>query len=242
MIQLLGLLAILLTILAALWGPVVPWLKERKKSAKLKLKHTTPRVVCFSGQLANGKDMSADYLIAKLNALGSQWHRCAFGDAVKEVFMRAFGKSRAWVEEWKRKDIAPPGFSRTVRQSLQFIGDGFRKIQPKIWVNKLYDGNRQDNIVISDGRYNSEWDSVYERDGVSILVWRPGHENEIQHDSESQIMPHLEKLRESQQKTGVVAIEDVPFDFLLINDGTPEQLYYKIDTILIPYLQVRLNL
>jgi len=206
-------------------------------------KQADQRVVCFSGQLGNGKDMAADYLAKRLNTLqGCVWQRCAFGDSVKHVFMEVWNKSREWLEEWKRKDSPPPGFNRPVRQALQFIGDGFRQIQPLIWINKLYEINIQGGLVISDGRYNTEIISVHEKNGVCVLVWRPGFENDIDHNSESQIVPHLTKLKASQSKSGPVTADGVPFDFFLVNDGTLEELYEQIDTLLVPFIRERFGI
>ncbi len=235
MIQLLLILALVATILAALFGPIIPhFSKYWKRSA-------TQKVICFSGQKNNGKDSAADYLAERLNGLRvGKWHRTAFGDGVKMVFMRVWGKSRAWVEEWKRKDITPPGFNQTVRQALMFIGDGFRQIQPTIWIDTLYREHSSDNLVISDGRYDSELDSVKERDGMTILVWRPGHENDIKHASEAQLVPHLEKLK--KYKSGPVNDPDIPFDWFLINDGSVSALRHKVDSQLIPHIQNRFEL
>lgn len=214
------------------------------------------KIVCFSGQLASGKDTIADYLATRLNEIlaadcgpvgccvslkeqerydNDRWRRCAFGDAVKETYMRAFGVDREFVETWKRNDDPPPGYEKTVRKSLMFIGDGFRQIQPMIWINKLYEDNSSGGLVISDGRYDSEMSSVKLRQGVTILVIRPGCENRISHNSESQLVPHIEKLK-AWGKEGFVEGVDVPFDWFIINDGSIEQLFEKIDEQLLPYL------
>ena len=218
----------------------------------LLLKHSYPyhlrweqqnrqKVICFSGQKNNGKDSAADYLAKRLNGMRcGHWHRVAFGDGVKNVFMRVWGGSRAWLEEWKRKDNPPPGFDQTVRQALMFIGDGFRQIQPMIWIDKLYRDNSSGNLVISDGRYDTELASAKERGGMNILVWRPGHENDIKHNSESQLVPHLEKLK--KYKSGPVNDPDIPFDWFLINDGSMSSLCHKIDSQLIPHIKKRFEL
>ncbi len=235
MYQLIALVGLFLFILAAIYGPIYPAFLRWKQQ-------TQQKVICFSGQKNNGKDSAADYLAKRLNGLwsGGIWHRVAFGDGVKRVFMRVWGVSRAWLEEWKRKDNPPPGFEQTVRQALMFIGDGFRQIQPTIWIDKLYKDNSSGNLVISDGRYDTELVSAKERDGMTILVWRPGHENDIKHNSESQLVPHLEKLK--KYKSGPVNDPDIPFDWFLINDGSMSSLCHKIDSQLIPHIKKRFEL
>ena len=237
MIQLLIILGVVLGIIAALVGPIYPWLQSRADSEQ---NLGRQKIICFSGQKFNGKDTAADYLAQRLEEItGEQWDRVAFADEVKEVFMEAYDKDRAWVEKWKRKSTPPPGFKKTVREALMFIGDGFRQIQPMVWIDLLYRNNPSHNLIISDGRYDSEVTSVHDRDGVAILVWRPGHENDINHDSEKQIVPHLKTLKE-QGLQGAIEEPGVPFDWLLVNDSSAIAMHNKIDTELIPYLKTRL--
>ena len=77
--------------------------------------------VGVGGQMQNGKDTIADYLHDVFS-----WERNAFAAGVKKVFCDTFGVDEAFIEKWKVIPEPPTGFLKTVRQSLQFIGDGFR--------------------------------------------------------------------------------------------------------------------
>ena len=207
------------------------------------------KAVLCSGQLANGKDMVSDRLAEKLNEKGKKWHRIAFASAVKSVFEDAFGVDRQFIEDWKRNPEPPPGFLKPVRQSLQFIGDGFRTIKEQIWIEiALRDESRK--VIISDGRYFNEAKAVKAKGGINVLVYRPGYINNDPNLSEAQLKPLLEFCAEENledgplkfQWLGVLFEGEVPrdiehYDFLIINDGTLEDLYNKVDNLLIPYIK-----
>jgi len=108
-------------------------------------------VIGVAAQLQNGKDTLSDYLAYKLNEIypkfycdkeinppevvaknelkakinSPYWQRASFASNVKKVFCDTFDKDLDFVEKWKTNPEPPPGFSKNIRQSLQFIGDGF---------------------------------------------------------------------------------------------------------------------
>jgi len=196
-------------------------------------------LVGVSGQLRNGKDEIADYLSLRLEG-----YRFAFATAVKEVFCQAFGVDMDFVEEWKVKDSPPPGFDATVRTALQMIGDGFRKVKSTIWVDRCFeDFDFLDSpVIISDSRYVNELKKVRESGGINVLVYRPGFLNDDPNGSEAQIKPFVQYFLESGGFEGVVHeghLSNAPdlIDVFIRNDGSLEDLYVKVDKILIPYLE-----
>lgn len=202
------------------------------------------KIIGVFAQLAGGKDTVANHLVETLNGGvdPQKWFRLGFADAVKHVYMESFGVTWDWIEEWKRKPEIPPGFDLTVRQGLQHIGDGFRKIQADVWIRKAM----RDHAIISDGRYLNEAKMIKEQGGFNILLWRPGFENNDPNPSESQIRPYID-FAATNYKEG--PLSDLPFvggvtpeclhyfDYFLINNGTKEDLYGKIDNGVLHYLQ-----
>ena len=203
------------------------------------------KIIGIFAQLAGGKDTVANHLAKTLNmsnkSFTNMWFRLGFADAVKHVFMDSFGVTWDWIEEWKRKDEVPPGFDLTVRKGLQHIGDGFRKIQSDVWIRKAM----QDYAIISDGRYLNEAKMIKEVGGFNILLWRPGFENNDPNPSESQIRPYVDFAAMHYSEgplSDLPAITLTPpdfkyFDYFLINNGTKEDLYGKIENELMHYLQ-----
>lgn len=209
------------------------------------------QVIGVAAQLANGKDVLCDYLVQKLNEKNSGWQRGAFANAVKETFEDAFGVSRQFIEDWKRNPEPPPGFKKNIRQSLQFIGDGFRQIKDGIWIEIALRDERK-KLIISDSRYINEAKAVKEKGGVMVVLYRPGFLNDDPNPSESQIKPVVEwcannlkegpilydELKRVEPTTLVAVPETIQFyDYFLINEGSLQDLYDKVDRLLVPYIE-----
>jgi len=207
------------------------------------------KVIGLAGQMRNGKDVISDYVGEKLD-----WNRGAFAQSVKHVFMDTFDVSWEFIEEWKVKDEVPPGFNMPVRQGLQFIGDGFRKIQSTIWLDILF-RKLKGSTVISDIRYINELEKVIDEDGITVLVYRPGFLNDDPNGSEAQIKPVVEWFRERNLEGDVIrqvlqrpeCCTDIPneclkVDLFIINDGSLEELYEKCDNIILPFVREKYGL
>lgn len=183
------------------------------------------KIIGVAGQFRNGKDVISDYLAEKL-----KFKRAAFASNVKKIFCDTFDVDLEFVEKWKTISSPPPGFDMPVRQALQFIGDGFRKIKNNIWVDLVfrYDPNE---IVISDVRYVNELMEIKKNKGINILVHRPGHLNSDPNPSESQIKVFVEYFL-SKRVEGKISETDENFgliDYFIINDKDISNLYKKLD-------------
>lgn len=194
--------------------------------------------LCVAGQMRSGKNEVGDHICASLGFKGA-----SFATPVKDIFCRAFGKDLDFVETWKVKKEPPPGFQKPVRQSLQFIGDGFRSIHSEVWVNYAFDNNPP-RSCFTDGRYINELAKVRSAGGMNILLWRPDHENHDTNESEAQIKRVVDWFVSMGTPSGI--IKDVPHDapkgcefvdFFIINDGDLPSLRKKIDDIVIPQVQ-----
>jgi len=230
------------------------------------------KVIGLAAQMQNGKDIAADYLKKKLpSVFGEDYTRTAFAASVKRVYSETFDVPLSFIEEWKVKSECPPGFDMNVRQGLQFIGDGFRKIQANIWIELVF-RNRTDNLILSDARYINELKKIKSLGGITILVWRPGFENDDPNGSEAQIKPVVDWFKDRYKTTGAEGAVNKPADELtgdwssgppgrvrywnrttdpratppegceqvdlfLVNNGTKEDLYQKIDTLVVPYVR-----
>jgi hypothetical protein len=231
------------------------------------------QVVGIGGQLQNGKDTAADYLATKLSYQHSYfdhyadpqssektvanlpWERTAFASNVKRVYCDTFDVDLDFVEKWKTNPEPPPGFDQSVRQSLQFIGDGFRKIQGDIWIELTF-RRRDKPCIISDVRYKNELAKVKKVGGITAVVFRPGYLNNDPNGSEAQMKPIVEffdQLNSFGWSCGLVGSEEycnaleesnleVPdgvdsVDVFLRNDGdNTYSLFGQIDEILLPYI------
>jgi hypothetical protein len=86
-------------------------------------------------------------------------------------------------------------------------------------------------VVVSDVRYINELNKIKENEGINILVHRPGFLNLDPNESEAQIRPFVEYYL-SEGVEGRVSNSEDKFkliDYFIINDGTLDDLYKKID-------------
>lgn len=174
-------------------------------------------IITFGGQIASGKTTAANYLSTKINLkVGS------FATAVKNIFTDTFGVDKDFIEQWKRKEEIPPDFSMNVRKSLQLIGDGFRGIKKDVWINKTLTESK----IIDDLRFINEARAVKKKNGINILLWRPGYENNDEANSEKEI-GNIVKVFSKDEKEGFRQF--IFFDYFIINNGTLEDLYKKLD-------------
>lgn len=215
------------------------------------------RYIGVAGQAQFGKDTLADRLQLKLS--DKSWKRSALASAVKKVYCETFNVDLDFVEKWKTNPQIPLGFDMNVRQSLQFIGDGFRKIQPNIWLDLAF---RERNVIFSDIRYANEFRRVEKEGGLNILVARPDKLNDDMNESESQIRPYIEHLlnywniycSDSKYCAKILVEEDfhhisslakengtkVPkdiemFDIFVCNCGNVDELYKTVDEYITPF-------
>lgn len=208
-------------------------------------------VIGVAAQARMGKDTLADHLCGLLNhrilkqpPLWDFWRRTAFASNVKNVLSETFDVDLGFIEEWKVKPECPPGWDMNVRKSLQFIGDGFRKIKGSIWVDLTFrDRNPK---IISDIRYINEFMRVDQEHGFNILMGRTDKLNDDPNGSESMIRPYVEWCLNNTITSCVkleFTTENEPikhmscFDAFIRNDGTIEDLYRVIEEQLVPMIE-----
>jgi hypothetical protein len=210
-------------------------------------------VIGVAGQAQHGKDTLSDRLCEILNEKkikfddpnwpkhGSRlWVRAAFAVNVKKVYEETFGVDRDFIEEWKVKPEIPEGFDMSVRQGLQFIGDGFRKIRSTIWVDLCF--RDQMPKIISDVRYINEFERVHQEGGLNVLVGRSDKLNDDPNGSEAIIRPFCEYALKNLEDGPLSHLsEGAPpkmnlFDYFVRNDGTKEEFYEKIEKGLVPFI------
>ena len=127
-----------------------------------------------------------------------------------------------------------------IRQCLQFIGDGYRKIRSDIWIEiALRDDGK--NLIISDGRYFNEAKAIKEKNGMMFLIYRPGFLNDDPNPSESQVRPLLEWACKNLAEGPIKKTEDAPpelayFDYFVINNGSVEDFQKKIRNEVVPFI------
>lgn len=204
------------------------------------------RVIGIFGQCQMGKDTLGDHLVTKLD---KGWKRVNFALEVKQLYCRIFGVDMEFIEKWKVIPEAPPGFLMPVRQGLQFIGDGFRKIKENIWIEKTFENNN--SFIASDGRYINEFTHIRKRRGLNILIAKEDKLNDDPNGSEAQIKPYvlwaLNNLTDCKSikselwgRSDCFKSKPPPymeyFDFFVNNNSTKEDLLRKVERFVVPFV------
>lgn len=186
-------------------------------------------IVGLTGQMGSGKDTVADYLVSQY-----WFKKVGFADALYDITCTLFDITRGQAERYKVDGIQiylsdPKEWPRTtkthpitMRQFLQRLGTdvGRDMFGQFFWVQHLFNqidaGDTDIDYVIKDVRFDNEANAVtrvgLDSDSVVWRITRPGYEGDG-HTSEAGIT----------DKYVAATIE---------NNGTLEDLYYKIDLLM----------
>ena len=168
------------------------------------------KIIAFSGRMHAGKDTAGEYLCNAHN-----FRRFAFADALKKGVQQltGFSNEQLWGEA---KDSIDDFYGITPRQVLQDIGMFMREMYTEeFWIRRFIrfaNEHPDQDIVITDVRFENEVQMIKGLDGYVVRIWRPETMNEIiQHTSEKQ---------------------DFDVDAVILNDSTKSELYKQIDDLL----------
>lgn len=171
------------------------------------------KVVCISGKAQHGKDTTAGMMKTALESMGHTVLIAHYGDLVKYVCRTFFG--------WNGEKDA---YGRSL---LQKVGtDIVREQRPNYWVDFVKDmlsmfPNEWDFVLIPDSRFPNEIDGL-EQAGFNVIHLRVRREN-----FESPL------TTEQQNHPSETALDHVVPDFLIVNDGTLEDLYNKVCNLVV---------
>jgi hypothetical protein len=182
------------------------------------------KMVIISGYAGSGKDTVAAYLRDKLNLKMStglpQWEVFALADAVRDtasvIFNLDYGVQDQYLYDPEYKNEKIPGYKYSGREMCQIIGNEMRELfHSEVWCDNLYSRILEwepINAIISDNRYPNEVKYFEDKFDVTTLrIDRPEKDGNVgisNHPSEANV---------------------IPTEFTIVNDGTLEQLYAKVD-------------
>ena len=176
-------------------------------------------LVGICGKAGSGKDTIGDYLIKEYG-----FKKISLADPIKRLVKDIFALDDHTVyDRVAREEPLERWDGWTVRELLQYIGtELFREnIDSAIWVKSLWykiQDDKENDYVVSDLRFPNELqffrDKAEEGEFIAIKVVREGCVGRVGlkgHASEAY---------------------DLEGDFEVLNNGTMEQLYNKIDCVL----------
>jgi hypothetical protein len=207
-------------------------------------------IISVTGLIGSGKDSIASYLIENY-----YFEKESFAGSLKDAAAAVFGWDRELVEgatrisrEWREK-IDPWWAERlgiphlTPRWVLQNWGtEVFRQhFHNDIWIasleNKLQ--HKEKHVVLTDSRFPNELKMVREQEG-SLLVRVKRGDDPIWFPLAQDANKGNQESKNELQNLGIHASEyswvGEEFDLVLTNDGTLDDLFVKIDNIMVKYV------
>jgi hypothetical protein len=204
----------------------------------------TKQIIGICGFIGSGKDTAADYLVNF-----HEFRRDSFAATLKDAVAAVFGWDRELLEgrtkqarEW-REQIDPWWAERlnmpelTPRLVLQLWGTEVcrRSFHDDIWIASLESRlrNSKDNIVISDCRFPNEIKAIKNAGGIVVCVERgiQPHWVDIAVQANKGVASAANWLSDEKIHASETAWVGTNFDYILDNNGTVDDLYKRIATI-----------
>lgn len=198
-------------------------------------------IISISGLIGSGKDSIADYLV---NHHG--FRRESWAGTLKDAISAIFGWDRTLIEgktseSRKWRELPDKWWSErlsmnvTPRNILQQWGTEVcrNSYHDAIWIasleHKLLKTN--DDIVISDSRFQNELDSVKRLGGITIRVTRGESPTWV-----NEYLEHGKTIEWTEKYPNVHASEyssvGCEYDYIVENNGSIDQLYNTINDLL----------
>lgn len=166
--------------------------------------------IALLGKMRTGKDTIAEHLISNYG-----FTQFAFGTGIKETAQILFPEQ---LKEGKNRKL------------YQKLGQEMRKINPNVWIDYCFREiqntvSASSPVVISDLRQLNEYRAVK---GDAYIVFK------VVTDSEKQMQRILDAgdkfKKEDLEHETEVETDSIPYDFLISNTGTLDELYQQVDS------------
>lgn len=144
------------------------------------------KLIAVTGQIGSGKSTVAKHLASQ-----HDFQPISIAEPLKRIAMEVYGLEHHHVfgsQEDKAEELplvrSADGKPRTPRQILEWLGtEGFRTIDPNTWLNlamrRVATFRDEDtSVVITDTRFENEFEAVKERDGAIWLIEKIGGRQE----------------------------------------------------------------
>ena len=165
-------------------------------------------IIGICGAMGSGKSTLARAISYRLNNCVADFFEVSFSSSIKEMVVDLFGRPAkqvfmsAQLNYEKYKQLKHP-CGKTYRELLQIIGtDFFRSIYPNVWIDQMRmlvsDG---DDYVISDVRFQNEFDFVKEQGGLMIGLTRNTQHNSHLSENVLDIVNASDYIIENQEFT-----------------------------------------
>ena len=177
---------------------------------------TQSKLIGLTGKAGHGKDTVAKLLPVARVAFADELKRDAFWTLVQ-------APASPYLEVFESLNPRPDPITfinnikhiPAVRVFLQSFGQAMRHTQADYWVRRCF-RKMEEGVwyAVTDVRYPNEADAIKLRGGIIVRVFRPDFDNGL--------------TPEAQAHESETALDDYPFDTVLVNDGSLDQLREEI--------------
>lgn len=170
------------------------------------------KLIGITGNANAGKDTLADYIINNKN---NSFIKDALAKPIKDIMINQLGFTYQQCYNQQLKQTIDDFWGLTPREVMLLIGTKmFRQnwrydFWVKLMQKKIID-NADQNIIVSDVRFENQGQMIKSHGGIIICVERPNNPIKVKHVSENGLPKHL-------------------IDCTIVNDSTIENFYKKID-------------
>lgn len=116
------------------------------------------KTIGLIGNCGAGKDTYGNYLFRALKRLEYSVLKQAFADELYAIAHTLYGIPKKEVcDEYPILKNQMMPYGRTVRETLNFLGEAAKEIDPKVWVNQIErTGNYCSFLILTDVRFKAE--------------------------------------------------------------------------------------
>jgi dephospho-CoA kinase len=177
--------------------------------------------IAICGKFRSGKDTVGKYLCDNYG-----YKRFAFGDGIRRVTRELYphlyegnAKPRALLQ----------GFGQMARQFDEnvWVDDCFRRIDEAAEFRYGYKSGKTPRAVITDLRQPNEYDALKQRGYIVIRVIAPDEHRKYRAITSGDAFTDAELTHETESH-----VDGFAADYVICNNGTLEQLYPQIDTVM----------
>ncbi|MDF2010228.1 hypothetical protein [Priestia megaterium] len=171
--------------------------------------------LAIAGEIRSGKDTFSDYVLSKLDRPNKLYFAEGIEKIIREFFPEAF--------EGNNKP----------REYYQEIGQFMRQLNPLVWINytsRKYEELKllgMDNFVLTDLRQMNEYQWL-KANGFTVIKVEAEPEIRIERMKQAGDKFNMQSLLHPVEQQ----ISALPYDYLVTNNTTLEDLYKQADFIL----------
>lgn len=191
------------------------------------------KLIAFGHRARSGKDTCAEYLRVRHGAVQER-----FANPLKRSVQAICGWDERHTDGALKFDV-DPFWGFTPRWMMQRLGTEVgRSIDPQLWIRSMQKRLQSEIglVVISDMRFPNEGDAVKAMGGITVKLVRPSLGPLVMPTFWNRMKDEWGAFLWNRKRTidhpSETSMEKYPYDYTIMNDGSLEGLYEKVEIVL----------